>query len=306
MSISLRQIRYFLAAAEVGQISRAAVDLGVSQSAVTAAVRQLEEQVDAKLFNRHAHGISLTLEGSRFIRHARNIVASVNEAMRLEQDSARDIAGTVRVGVTYTVAGYFLPQHLSRFHRSFPGVRIELREAPRPTIEDDLVAGRCDAAVLLTSNIGNHEELNHETLIQSRRRLWLPTGHPFLGFEEVHLADIAEEPYIILTVDEAALTAGRYWRKAGYGPSVIFETSSVEAVRSMVANGMGVTILSDMVYRPWSLEGQRIETRAVAEPVPSMDVGLAWPRHADISRATRAFRDFLSLTFNGSGNTAAP
>lgn len=303
MSISLRHIRYFLAAAEVGQISRAAMDLGVSQSAVTAAIKQLEEQVDAKLFNRHAHGVSLTLEGSRFMRHARNIVASVNEALRL--DSARNVTGTVRVAVTYTVAGYFLPQHLSRFHRSFPGIRIELHEAARPSIEDDLVAGRCDAAVLLTSNIVNHEGLQHETLIQSRRRLWLPTGHPFLAREEVHLADIAPVPYVSLTVDEAAQTAGRYWQAAGYRPSVIFETSSVEAVRSMVANGMGVTILSDMVYRPWSLEGQRIETRAVAEPVPSMDVGLAWARNAEVSRATRAFRDFLSLTFNGSGNTSA-
>lgn len=73
----------------------------------------------------------------------------------------------------------------------------------------------------------------------------------------------------------------------------------------MVANGMGVTILSDMVYRPWSLEGQRIETRLVTEPIPSMDVGLAWARNAELSGATRAFRDFMSLTFNGAGHVLA-
>ena len=69
----------------------------------------------------------------------------------------------------------------------------------------------------------------------------------------------------------------------------------------MVANGGGVTILSDMVYRPWSLEGQRIETRDVDDVVPSMDVGLAWRRDAELSPPARAFHEFLSLTFNGGG-----
>jgi DNA-binding transcriptional LysR family regulator len=69
----------------------------------------------------------------------------------------------------------------------------------------------------------------------------------------------------------------------------------------MVANRTGVTILSDMVYRPWSLEGQRIETRTLDDPVPSMDVGMAWRRDADQSPAVHAFRDFLGLSFNGGG-----
>ena len=79
----------------------------------------------------------------------------------------------------------------------------------------------------------------------------------------------------------------------------IFVTSSVEAVRSMVADGLGVTILSDMVYRPWSLEGLRIEQRNLATPVPSMDVGLAWRRGKKLGSAARAFADFLSLAVSG-------
>jgi DNA-binding transcriptional LysR family regulator len=66
----------------------------------------------------------------------------------------------------------------------------------------------------------------------------------------------------------------------------------------MVAAGMGVTILSDMVYRPWSLDGQRIEKRALAEPVPTMDAGLAWKRDLAMTPAVRAFRDHLGLAFH--------
>jgi len=114
----------------------------------------------------------------------------------------------------------------------------------------------------------------------------------------VSLADVARQPYIMLTVDEAAFTAKRYWDRAGHQPTILFQTSSVEAVRSMVAAGMGVTILSDMVYRPWSLDGQRIEKRALAEPVPTMDAGLAWKRDLAMTPAVRAFRDHLGLAFH--------
>jgi DNA-binding transcriptional LysR family regulator len=283
MSFSLRQLRYFMAAADLGQISQAAVELNVSQSAVTAAIQQLEAVLGGRLFDRVSQGVSLTPEGARFLQHSRNIMAAVNEAIRAPRMSNAATKGTVRVGVTYTVAGYFLPHHHARFARSFPGVSIDLYEASRSTIEQALIDGALDIGVLLVSNLENSEALASETLIRSRRRLWATSGHPLLQAEQVTLAEIASEPYVMLTVDEASQTAGRYWAKRSYRPNVIFRTSSVEAVRSMVAAGMGVTILSDITYRPWSLEGQRIETRTIADEVPTMDVGLAWKRDGILS-----------------------
>ncbi len=301
MSFSLKQIRYFIAAAESGQISHAAVELNVSQSAVTAAIQQLEAILGMRLFVRKSNGVALTFEGSRFLQHARNIIAAVDEAMRVPTAASRETRGLVRLGVSYTVAGYFLPAHLARFRRSFPDVTVELQEAARPEIERDLVGGTLDLAVILTSNLADTRAIEHETLIRSRRRLWMPADHPLARADHVGFAEVAAEPYVALTVDEALQTTMRYWEVTPYRPKVIFRTSSVEAVRSMVAAGMGVTILSDMVWRPWSLEGQRIETRVLADPVPSMDVGLAWPRGAELSAAARAFVDFLSMTFNGPG-----
>jgi len=111
MSLSLKQVRYFIATADQGQVSLAAIALNVSQSAVTAAIKQLEEDVGVALFKRLPSGVALTAEGARFLQHARNIMAAVNAAQHapLTEDSA--IAGTVRIGVSYTVAGYFLPRH---------------------------------------------------------------------------------------------------------------------------------------------------------------------------------------------------
>ena len=297
MSFSLKQVRYFVAAAEAGQISQAAIELNVSQSAVTAAVKQLEAMLQVDLFERHSNGVSLSYDGHRFLQHARNILAAVNEAVRASQSTHAEVAGLIRIGVTYTVAGYFLPPHLARFTRSFPEVRVELHEAPRSKIEQGLSDGTLDLGVLLTANLRNRAGLDSLTLMPSRRRLWLPVEHPLLQADSLSLVEVAKEPYVMLTVDEASQTAQRYWRKTSLRPRVIFRTSSVEAVRSMVAAGMGVTILSDMVYRPWSLEGQRIETRSLSDNVPSMDVGLAWNRSADLPPAARVFREFMASAF---------
>ena len=260
MSLSFRQFRYFVATAEAGQVSQAAASLNVSQSTVTAALQKLEAELGAPLFRRLASGMELTVEGSRFLTHARNVLAAVTVARRAQLSETTELKGSIRVGLTYTVSGYFLPRHYARFTRNYPDIRIELNELPRAAIEEGLKDGTLDIAVMLVSNLEDRERIASETLFRSRRRLWLPVEHPLLQADTIDFADVSQAPYIMLTVDEAHQTAARYWGPTGLHPNVIFVTSSVEAVRSMVADGLGVTILSDMVYRPWSLEGQR--TRA--------------------------------------------
>jgi DNA-binding transcriptional LysR family regulator len=299
VTFSLRQIRYFLATVEARQVSQAAISLNVSQSTVTAALQQLETDLGVPLFRRLPMGMELTLEGSRFVTHARNVMAAVGAARRAQLTENKALNGVVRVGLTYTVSGYFLPRHYTRFARNYPNIHVKLNELPRVAIEDGLKNGVLDIAVMLVSNLQDRDAIATETLFRSRRRLWLPVEHPLLGAESVDIADVAAVPYIMLSVDEAHTTATKYWAPSGFYPSVIFTTSSVEAVRSMVADGLGVTILSDMVYRPWSLEGQRIEQRNLVTPIPTMDVGLAWRKATPLAAATQAFADFMGVSVSG-------
>lgn len=295
MSLSLRQLRYFVATAELGQVSQAAVDLAISQSAITAAIKELEEIVGTALFIRMARGMELTSAGRKFLSQAYEILRRLDELTQLSTVTP-DLEGTLMVAATYTVIGYFLPAHIARLHRQFPKLEIRLFELTRESIEEGLLTSRYDIAVLLTSNILN-PELTMETLIQSARRLWVPSGHPLLTTETVGFREISEEPYIMLTVDEAAHTSLKYWSPTPFQPNIVLRTSSIEAVRSLVANGQGIAILSDMVHRPWSLEGRRIETINVRDKVPSMDVGLAWRRGTEFSPQMRAFRSYFRQAF---------
>lgn len=254
-----------------------------------------------RLLDRSPQGVVPTIEGARFLNHARNITAAVEDAERLPLGEGRRLTGRLRLGTTYTVAGYYMSRHYARFRRAYPDIAVEMVEWPRMAVEEGLATGSLDMAVMLVSNLTNRAGLEQETLMRSRRRLWLATDHPLLSADRISLADVAAQPYVMLTVDEAKDTAGRYWARAGLEPQVTFATSSVEAVRSMVASGMGVTILSDMVYRPWSLEGQRIELRSVQDEIPSMDVGLAWCKTRPLAPAAAVFRAFMSVAMGGGG-----
>ena len=302
MSFSLRQLRYFVATAEHGQVSHAAVDLSISQSAVTMAIKDLEQIVGASLFNRTSHGVELTPAGRQFLSHAYEILAKVDEASHLNLVS-NDVEGRLVIAATYTVMGYFLPLHIERMHRLYPKLDIHMYEMNREAIEEGLLSNRYDISVLLTSNILN-PMLTTETLLSSVRRLWVPAQHPLLRKSGVGLREIAEEPYIMLTVDEAAHSSLKYWNSTLYQPKVRLRTSSIEAVRSMVANGQGVAILSDMVHRPWSLEGRRIETLNIQDPVPPMDVGLAWKASTVFTPAMQAFRTYFQQAYSLPGTNA--
>jgi molybdate transport repressor ModE-like protein len=295
MSLTLRQLKYFASVAEMGRISHAALKLNISQSAVTTAIRELEEMVGQPLLDRHPHGVEMTAAGRRFLEHTYAVLSAADEALRV-RDNRAEVGGVLTIAASYTVLGYFLPHHLQRFEQLHPNIQLKVHEVSRDAIEEGLITRRYDMALLLTSNVVMRE-LSLETFFGSQRRLWVPAKHPLLSKSEVSLADVAHEPYIMLTVDEAAQSTMKYWTQTPHQPSVRMRTSSVEAVRSSVANGLGVTILSDMVYRPWSLEGKRIETINLSDPIPTMNIGLGWKHGIELSPPMAVLRDYFRQLF---------
>lgn len=294
--MNFRHLKFFVATAESGQVSRAAAQLSISQSAVTNAVKELEAELGTPLFMRSAHGMEMTEAGRDFLASAREILAKIDQAKQVTQKQS-PVKGRISIAATYTVIGYFLPPHLDRLKQLFPNLEIRLSELNRESIEEGLLSNRFDLAVVLTSNLKN-VEIETKTLLRSERRLWAANSHEFIRQgKAVTFQQIAEQDYIMLTVDEAAHTTMNYWGLSNAQPRVTLRTSSVEAVRSMVGNGQGVTILSDMVYRPWSLEGKRIGVTETDRPIPSMDVGLAWRKGTDLSHAAQSVLEYFNDAF---------
>lgn len=292
-NVTLRQLNYFVAAAETGQFSMAATRVHVSQSAITNAVLLLEETLNLKLFDRKPHGVSLTAEGHSFYQRARHILDSLEDALREPRHLPLNLKGTIRIGASYTLLGYFLPPLLARYRAHYPEIEIDLRDMNRDEIEMAIDQGEIDVGVVILSNIVEPERFGHHVLLRSRRQLWAAVAHPLMQQPNAALEDVARYPYIQLTVDESEQSTSRYWNAKGVIPNIAFRTSSMEALRGLIAHGFGVSILSDMVYRPWSLEGKKIEARPILDVVPDMEIGLIWNRKRELPLSANAFRQFL-------------
>ncbi|NKJ03218.1 DNA-binding transcriptional LysR family regulator [Rhizobium sp. SG741] len=285
----MRQLQYFVAVAEQGSITRAAQNLSISQSSVTEALKELEGDLGVELFDRHPRGLSITHNGHQFLRHATKILATVSDARTSFSGQQNAAGGTLNIGVTSLVAGYVLSDLLARYRRACPGVEVSAIEDNGGYLEHLLVGGELDVAVMVISNLRDRMALQAEILETSPYRLWLPMGHPLVSADIISVADITREPLIMLTIDEIEENTGKLLTALGARPHVAFRTRSVEAVRSLVATGAGVALLPDLVYRPWSLEGDRIESRDVSGSLPVVQVGMVWRKGSSLPQAARDF-----------------
>ncbi|HVY51654.1 MAG TPA: LysR family transcriptional regulator [Devosia sp.] len=291
MAFTLRQLQYFIAVAEEGTVSGAAHSLSISQSAVTDAIKELETDLGVSLFERHRRGLAITHQGHQFYRHATRILADVQDARRSFSGGAgaQSAATQLSLGVTSLVAGYVLSDLLARFRRAFPGVHVSAIEDNGDYLEHLLIGGELDVAVMVISNLRDRNALQAEIFETSPYRLWLPLGHRLAAADSIELSDIAAEPLIMLSVDETEENTGKLLSALGAKPQVAFRTRSVEAVRSLVATGAGIALLPDLVYRPWSLEGDRIESRDVSGALPVVQVGMVWRRGSALPQSARDF-----------------
>jgi DNA-binding transcriptional LysR family regulator len=289
MAFTLRQLQYFIAVAEEGTVSGAAQSLSISQSAVTEAIKELESDLGVTLFERHRRGLTITHKGHQFFRHANRILANVQDARRSFIGEEAAPPSHLSLGVTSLVAGYVLSDLLARFRRAYPGVDVSAIEDNGDYLEHLLIGGELDVAVMVISNLRDRNALQAEIFETSPYRLWLPLGHKLAAAESIALGEIASEPLIMLTVDETEENTGKLLSAFGAKPHVAFRTRSVEAVRSLVATGAGIALLPDLVYRPWSLEGDRIESRDISGALPVVQVGMVWRRGSSLPQSARDF-----------------
>lgn len=289
MAFTIRQLQYFIAVAEQGTVSGAAQALSISQSAITESVKELEADLGVVLFDRHPRGLSITHKGHQFLRHATKILADVTDARRAFSHETNGPPQRLQLGVTSLVAGYVLSDLLARYRRAFPEVEVSAVEDNGDYLEHLLIGGELDVAVMVTSNLRDRMALQAEIIELSSYRLWLPMGHRLASEEIIALEDLQPEPMIMLTIDEIEENTGKILTVLGKRPYVAFRTRSVEAVRSLVATGAGVALLPDLVYRPWSLEGDRIESRDISGSLPVVQVGMVWRRGSSLPQAARDF-----------------
>ena len=264
--IDLRQLRQFIAVAEELHFHRAAERLNMSQPPLTATVRRLEQEIGAELLVRGNRVIRLTPAGEALLAHAQLTVGQADLAVAAARDAAAGRVGTLRL--TYVGSAMYgrLAKAVRAFRRSFPGVRLELKEATTAAQVMALREGTTDIAVLLPP-LPDEAGLTMIPFDEDCFAIALPAGHRLTGKADVTLADLADEPFVMWPAAEGRgfhAQVIQLCAAVGFVPQVVQEAHQMHGVLAMVAVEIGVSIVpasmagfraEEIVYRPLTIEG---------------------------------------------------
>lgn len=247
--MTLDQIRIFIAVAERGHVTRAAKDIGMTQSAVSAAIAALEARHQTELFHRVGRGIELTETGRRFLPEARAILDRVSAARAVLEDSSNLATGAISIWASQTIASYWLPRRLTAFHAAYPGVRLDVSIGNTRQVEDAVAGGAADVGFV--EGPTRHPALTRQRVDIDRLVLVIAAGTALPEGLSAEDFDLGSVPWVI--------------REAGSGTRAVLEDLALrrdmtldhlpiflvlpanEAVREAVEAGAGATIISEHV-----------------------------------------------------------
>jgi LysR family transcriptional regulator, benzoate and cis,cis-muconate-responsive activator of ben and cat genes len=286
--VELRHLRYFVAVAEMENVSRAATQtLHVAQPSLSRQIRDLEEEVGVQLLERTAKSVRLTDAGRVFLEDARTLLKNADEAVR----KVRGLAGKqeLRVGDWPLGSGRIMPKLLRAFQRAMPNVRVNVHDWPLEKSIAGVRDGRLQLAIVLPPlKASALDELRFEPLITGRVCVAVSSDHPFASKRSVSLADAAREPFIGLPREDHP----RYLEYLNVifahqkeKPHVVEEHDGWSGVFSAVSAGTGVALTSDVFNYAFN---DRIRClRLIPEP-KRITVGII-TRKGKLSPATEKF-----------------
>src|SRR5215510_457117 len=260
--MELRHLRYFVAVAHEGHVTRAAEKLGLQQPPLSQQIRALEREVDAQLFQRHPRGVTLTDAGRSFLTDAEAILAEVEHAKIRARRTARGETGRIAVG--FTTSAPFHPlvaRAIREFRARRPDVSFVLAEESSADMVSGLRDGRLDVAFIRSGLVDPEGVPVHELLHEDMAAAF-PARHPLSRRPRLTLKDLADETFILYRRPDGR---GLYdviiaaCSEAGFSPHVGQEAPRIVSTLNLVAAGLGITIvpaslsrlpLEGVTYRP--------------------------------------------------------
>ena len=302
MHYTLKQLRYLVAAADHGNLTSAAAALHVSQPSVSSAISQLERAFRVQLLVRHqAKGVSLTPAGTRIAAEARSLLAHAADFAEGSKALVGSLSGSLELGCFVTFAPLYLPRLLIDFAKSRPAVRVNVHEGALDTLQERLLSGACELALLY--ELGIREAVETEVLTRLSPYALLARNHPLAERKALSLKDLAAEPLVLLDLPHSRDYFRAMFLRAGIEPRVSHRSLSFEMVRGLVANGHGYSILNLRPHGDLSYDGAKLACRPLRDPLPPLSIVLAKVKGARPTRRAEAFAASLQARCTPWGRT---
>ncbi|MEX5748343.1 LysR family transcriptional regulator [Massilia sp. X63] len=291
MNLELRQLRHFVTVAEELHFGRAAERLHMTQPPLSQSIAGLEELLGAPLFLRNRRQVALTAAGAALLPEARRLLGDAAALPGLVRRVAEGRAGRLTLAFVSTADYSVLPSILQRYRAAFPDVQLVLREATSDLQAEELLQGRIDAGFVIPPLPGQAgSALDYMKVLEEPLILCVPAGL-LRGAGPVSLRELPPLPLVIFpraaapALHDAILSC---FRAAGVTPVIGQEALQMQTIVSLVSGGMGLALVPQSVS---NLMRAGVEYRALLDPTPLTELGLAWRR----DHASPVLRGFLEL-----------
>lgn len=296
--MELRQLQYALQIATEKNFSRAAEKLHIAQPSLSQQLSKLEKELGVLLFQRNTSSVELTHAGASFVSKARDILDAVELLKQEMSDISQLRKGKVIVGSMPITGSHLLPHVLPAFRENYPDIEITLLEDSSMNLEKLTASGKSDLSLL--SLPLQEPSLSFIEIGEERIDLAVPKDHPLAlrdpaSSPPIKLEELADESFVVLK-------KGQGFRKltfdlcqaAGFEPKVVFESNNMETVQSLVATGMGITLVPRFIAR--TPRSEFVPVYVPIEAAPSRTLVIAYRKGRYLSGAAEAFIETFRTT----------
>lgn len=294
--MELRQLRYFVEVAEREHISEAAEHLHVAQSAISRQISNLEDELGTPLFERIGRNVKLTPIGKVFLEHTIVALKAIDFAAKQVEEYLDPQKGTIKVGFPTSLASYMLPTVISAFKREYPDVKFQLRQGSYKYLIDAVRNRELNLAFLGPLPPGD-EIIQPTVLFGENISALLPANHPLSNQKSIKLIDLREEDFVLFPegfiLHKVAIDA---CKSVGFIPKVTSEGEDMDALKGLVAAGIGVCLLPESAFYDST---PRFTVKVPIEnPNFRRTVGIISPRNRELAPSEKVFFDFVSSFFS--------
>ncbi|OQP07511.1 LysR family transcriptional regulator [Geobacillus sp. 46C-IIa] len=291
--IDVKQLKYFVTIAEEGQVTKAAQKLHIAQPPLSQQLKQLEEELGVSLFDRKAKKMELTAPGKAFYEKAKQLLRQLDDAISEVKEIEMGTAGTLAVGCVKSCF-YYLAQAIHQFHEQFPNVTFHLREGDTFSICQLLQERHIDIGIVRLPIDSSHYDI---IPLPSDRYVAVLPKHWALSRSALSMRDFAEWPLLLL---HRVHGAGQYervvaeCRRHGFEPNILCECPDATILLSLVAEGIGATIVPQSTVALFRLPG--IKELEIIDSSMTAEAAVILDRQRYLPKSAHHFLDLLQQT----------
>jgi len=275
----------FISILETGSFTKAAEELGYTQSAISQMVHSLEEELSTTLLLRSRKGVTLTPDGEELLPYIKNVCHSIRELIEKRNEMQGLQSGIVRIGTFSSVSSNWLPGLMRDFKERYPSVHFELQQGEYTSIAQWIKEGSVDFGFVNPAAISS---LTTIALKQDEMLVVLPPHHPLAARKRVSIHELANEPFILLNEGELSGPL-EIFKQHHLQPNIQYRVHDDYTIMSMIEQGLGISILPELVLRRMNY---KIITKHISPPI-LRTIGIAFKNKKTLPIASRYFIDFI-------------